>query len=305
MVSGRALLLCFASASASRMVKRGGHGSSDKGVEATALQVCGVKGPGGINPLIINGSDADACEWRWQLSLQECYGGFCNHYCGAALISENWVLTAAQCVTHYSTGEYMAPSRVVAGVHNRSVVSGDTQTRTASVGFLHPGWYKAGPHNIALLRLDTPMNLGTCVGTVCLPAANEDAAPGTRCTITGFGRTESPPFRDILQEVEMEVVDQQDCIKSWKEKYHPKPWIPSDSDICISATGAVQSSACRGDIGGPLVVATSSGWTLFGVASFADSENPPFGVCSSTDLPNVYTSVHAHWDWIQETMAAA
>merc|ERR1719384_2201489 len=162
--------------------------------------------------------------------------------------------------------------QVVAGAHDISVLSGDTQTRTASTGFVHPGWDWTGPHDIGLLRLDSPMNLGTCVGTACLPAANEVAAPGTRCTITGFGRDSSGSASDILQEVVMEVVDQQDCIKSWEAAYPPDPnrprLMPTDSNICIGKTGGVQGSACHGDSGGPVVCETSSGWKVFGVTSF-------------------------------------
>merc|ERR1719195_48907 len=243
------------------------------------------------------------------LSLQRERWGQISHGCGAVLISEDWVLTAAHCVSPSGQNAYTPPARVVAGAHDLTVLSGDAQSKTASVGFVHPGWDWTGPHDIALLRLDSPMNLGTCVGTACLPAANEDAAPGTRCTITGFGRDNSGMLSDILQEVVMEVVDQQDCITRWEAAYPPDPSMPrpmpTDSNICIDPTGGVQGSACHGDSGGPLVCETNSGWKVFGVTSFGDMPGDFGGMCSTRDLPNAYSSVHEHWDWIHQTMAGA
>ena len=54
---------------------------------------------------IIGGSNAQPCAWPWQGSLQSYsqqrarYGGeYYGHFCGAALLSTQWALTAAHCV---------------------------------------------------------------------------------------------------------------------------------------------------------------------------------------------------------------
>jgi hypothetical protein len=47
---------------------------------------------------IVNGEDAQYGEWPWQVSLRQWRTATFLHKCGAALLSENWAITAAHCV---------------------------------------------------------------------------------------------------------------------------------------------------------------------------------------------------------------
>lgn len=63
-------------------------------------------------PRIVGGHPIARMEFPWMASLQ--YNG--QHFCGAALIAADWLLTAAHCVDASSP----KPFQVVVGVHSLS-----------------------------------------------------------------------------------------------------------------------------------------------------------------------------------------
>uniref|UniRef100_A0A8C6L8H7 Peptidase S1 domain-containing protein n=1 Tax=Nothobranchius furzeri TaxID=105023 RepID=A0A8C6L8H7_NOTFU len=50
-----------------------------------------------LNPKIIGGQDASGGSWPWQVAFKDS-GSF---FCGGALITNQWVLTAAHCVPRF------------------------------------------------------------------------------------------------------------------------------------------------------------------------------------------------------------
>jgi len=264
-----------------------------------SLSACGTKGASkmdldnfhhdvkGPNMSIVNGNPATECEWRWQVGLRSSETG--RPWCGGQLIHPEWVLTAAHCAG--------SPNfNVVAGEYNVSERSGNEQSRWAVQVFRHPLYNSRNiDWDLALVRLETPMELNDCVGTVCLPTQGNDVPPGSKCWITGWGTLSSGGNSpDDLQEAEVTILSQEACRASdYAEE------AITDSMICAQgrkANGEI-IDACQGDSGGPLVCEENGKWNIYGATSWGRG-------CAGERYPGVWARVHEGLSWIEETMEA-
>merc|ERR1719328_217530 len=165
-------------------------------------------------PYVVGGHDvAEAGSWPWQASLQQ--DG--KHMCGAALISDRWLVTTA----HWSR---VARSKysVILGAHDIATLEQGQPTRyTLSRILVHPDWspipWKGFPNDIAMLYLSKPADMTSqYIQKVSLPEENQDFL-SSRCLITGWGGTKGQSKPNILQEAEVDVLTNQECQKVWKK----------------------------------------------------------------------------------------
>ncbi|XP_047000529.1 trypsin beta-like [Schistocerca americana] len=196
------------------------------------------------NGRIIGGTTADISSYPWMVSMQ--VNGY--HYCGASVISSNWVLTAGHCLY----GANIATYSVRAGTSTRE--SGGVVSAVA-YGVLH-GYYNPNTldYDISVLQVASPLPIGGNVQVVGLPADGYDPPGGLAVTITGWGSTatsgQASPFN--LMKVDITVIDRASCVSRFGV---------TDRMICAGEAG---KSTCYGDSGGPLV----SGGTQVGIVSW-------------------------------------
>jgi len=231
----------------------------------------------GPNVSIVNGRPASQCTWTWQVSLED--GG--SHFCGGMLIDSRWVLTAAHCLG--------GSISVRAGSYRRS--SNEGQSIRVDRQIEHPRYNdRSKDYDIALLRLRSPMQMNSCVSTVGLP--RRDVAPGTTCTITGWGTTSAGgSSARNLQEAEVQVMSNTACRRTNYSNSDIK-----DSMLCAQgrdSNGYID--ACQGDSGGPLVCQDGGTWRVYGATSWG------YG-CAEAVHPGVWARVHYVLDWIESSM---
>jgi secreted trypsin-like serine protease len=247
---------------------------------------CGIKGGSNVSTSIVNGDEAEECAWKWQVALRKRSWNK-RVFCGGMLLSPEWVLTAAHCATK-------ADFDVVVGEHDSGKKSDKEQWRRAAK-FIRHFRYNANmfDYDYAMVKLDRPVEMNDCAGTVCLPTA--DVSPGRSCWITGWGSEKvGGSLNKMLQQAEVKTISTADCGHNFG---YDSCKITSNM-MCAQGQTAGGSiiDACAGDSGGPLVCDDGGRWTLYGVTSWGSG-------CAKPDHPGVWSNVHEAMDWIQDILS--
>lgn len=140
---------------------------------------------------VVKGSEAKRGQYPWQATIRVKGKSIkSSHWCGAVVISNKFVLTAAHCLVGFSKGSYV----VRAGDYNIEEDEGSEVEAFIEDFFVHERFRQDGHMNndIALVKLKgAGLRLSKQVQPICLPDKNTVYRAGLNCTISGFGSTES------------------------------------------------------------------------------------------------------------------
>lgn len=310
------------------------------------------KGKRGVSPKILGGREAKPHSWPWQVALYVRplvvegrslrSPAIESPFCGATLIAPSWLITAAHCLSElvpdkvltvghfFSVEEELEQTiRARIGDHVRGKRDGSHEvTRQIELAIIHPDYrrgFSEQGFDVALLKLDQPVEFGDKVSSICIPNRSLHLPEGQICYAAGWGATapdtavlpEPLGFIDFfsgglfprpcglgqtlasnrrcrgprqplrLLEVDLPLVSLQRCRRTFRNL---REWV----HICAGEKG---KDTCRGDSGGGLFCQNPEDgrWYIYGVTSFGS-------VLGCGEHYGVYACTRGISDWIHENV---
>ncbi|XP_032315008.1 transmembrane protease serine 11A isoform X3 [Camelus ferus] len=243
----------------------------------TVQACCGKR----VVPLTVNrimsGDLAIKAAWPWQASLQH------NniHQCGATLISNTWLVTAAHCFKKKAN-----PSQWT--VSFGTTINPPLMKRSIRKIIVHERYHSpAREYDIAVVQFSPRVTFTDDIRRVCLPEASASFQPNSTVYITGFGALfYGGESQNNLREARLKIISDDVC---------KQPHVyGNDIKSGMICAGYLEGTydACRGDSGGPLVGKDlKDTWYLIGIVSWGDN-------CGQKNKPGVYTKVTYYRNWI-------
>lgn len=249
-----------------------------------------------VTPYIVNGNDISAIKYPSFVSLfydrinyDRRYG--VGPYCGATLLADQYVLTAAHCI--YGDQDTQLFTSAVPQLQNESDFPYSVLQRVMVEEYYYPDTYNNTTlqDDIAILKLASPITAVSSYATFVDIANIGDYRKTTEAFYAvGHGNTQSNvDDSDTLQDTQLSFVDNANC-----NVYQNAD---TSENLCMTgaATVVYDNATCQGDSGGPLYwQGRQVGITSFGPTTCGDPGVEP---------NSVFTEVARYHDWIQSVLA--
>uniref|UniRef100_A0A8C3JYB3 Peptidase S1 domain-containing protein n=1 Tax=Calidris pygmaea TaxID=425635 RepID=A0A8C3JYB3_9CHAR len=176
---------------------------------------------------------------------------------------------------------------VFAGVTTRESMKQEAGVSVKKIIY-HPLYNDSSlDYDIAVMKLQVPLNFSDAIRAVCLPPSHQDLFQGTQCWVSGWGytRPDQAQVAETLNEAPVPLIGTKRCNSSCvyggelTARMLCAGYLPGEID------------ACQGDSGGPLVCQDGFAWRLVGIVSWGQG-------CAEPNHPGVYTNVAQLLPWI-------
>ncbi|XP_046897617.1 prothrombin isoform X2 [Hypomesus transpacificus] len=256
---------------------------------------------------IVKGLDAEVASAPWQVMLYKRSPQ--ELLCGASLISDEWILTAAHCILYppwnknFTIGDIL----VRLGKHNRAKFERGTEKIVAIDEIIvHPkyDWKVNLNRDIALLHMKQPIQFTDEIHPICMPSkkvAKTLMFSGYKGRVTGWGNLKETwssnhkNLPSVLQQIHLPIVDQDICRQS--TTIHV-----TDNMFCAGykPDDPTRGDACEGDSGGPFVMKNpeDNRWYQIGIVSWGEG-------CDRDGKYGFYTHLFRMRRWMSKVIDKA
>lgn len=248
--------------------------------------------PGIDKHFIIGGQQVEQGGYPWLVALTYNFDQdlFQRQFCGASIIADTWVLTAAHCLFD-SRGEVLTVNDFKVAINAANLEDPEASELPVTNFFIHPSYNHSAnnPHSdIAVLELATSSG----ITPVKLSTKPSDVLTGLQATVIGWGATDisdeqNPLFPVWSHSVDVPIVSLDVCNA-------PQSYANSiyENQLCAGYIEGGRDS-CIGDSGGPMVVTFEGEVQQAGVVSFG------YG-CAQPNFYGVYSDVPYFIGWINQ-----
>lgn len=278
----------------------------------TYVLVCGVI-YANARPLIVNGMLANISDFPWHATLykEEVAGGPKEFICGATIVKNNILLTAAHCVYNETTHRLNDPSsyHIVTGnvyrdydsEHHDQRIVRKARVKSIHIPCEYSGYLGNFKADIAVIEIATPFSYTSRLLPICLDTIGFGdrfaLVPNQTGKVAGFGGTALGVQSYVLLTIDVPYVPQTEC-KISSAQYKNLELLTLDK-FCAGYTNG--TSVCDGDSGGGLVFKTGDLWYIRGIVSSDIGIDRNITSCN-VETYSLYTRVADHMTWIQEVI---
>lgn len=235
--------------------------------------------------------------WPWMALLGNKTPEGTKWMCAGTLIHEQWVLTTDACAsaTLVRLGEYD---------HSDDADGARPQDYEVAEGLFHPDRIPlASYYRLALLRLNTTVNMQRFISPVCLPWGEESSVDvagqqGSVLSFENYFHLDSSSEKTIQREIAMTIFSGAECDGKYsKLETYNRTFPQGIGEEHLCAADLVDSrDACKGDSGAALVTQDPNG--RYVAAGIVEG-----GVgCGNRDFPGYYINLRypPHLAWIKK-----